>query len=146
MKIEIGNDHRGFGFKCRVVEWLTGQGYQVTDHGCYGPDSADYPDFAYAAARAVAANPGSRGIVICSNGIGVSMAANKVPGIRAALCVNTRMASQSRRHNNANMIAIGADNASEEENLEILSTWLATEFEGERHETRVNKLMQGEES
>ncbi len=146
MKIEIGNDHRGYLLKVALVEWLEKQGHQVTDHGCFSTDSADYPDFAFAAARAVTSAADHRGIVVCSNGIGVSMAANKVPGVRAALCLDLATASQSRRHNNSNVIALGADSVSTEENLEILATWLSTEFEGGRHEARVNKLMSGEQA
>jgi RpiB/LacA/LacB family sugar-phosphate isomerase len=142
--IEIGNDHRGFVLKEKVKQWLEAEGHIVHDHGCESGDSSDYPDYAFAAARAVSKTEGARGIVICSNGIGVSMAANKVPGIRAALCVTDAMASQSRRHNDSNVLAIGADNAPEAENMTIIKTWLATEFEGGRHQKRVDKLMQDE--
>lgn len=144
MVVEIGNDHRGFQLKEKVAQWLESQGHEVHDHGCGTEASSDYPDYAFAAARAVARTSGAMGVVICSNGIGVSMAANKVPGIRAALCVTVAMASQSRRHNDANVLAIGADNADESENMKIVETWFTTAFEGGRHQRRVDKLMSNE--
>lgn len=144
MRIEIGNDHRGYALKKRISAFLTEQGYTVRDHGCDGTAAADYPDHAYAVARAVAADPEALGIVICSNGIGVSMVANKVPGVRAALCVTPEMAAQSRRHNDANVLALGADNVSEEESLRILTAWLEASFEGDRHAARVRKIAAGE--
>ncbi|MBD3237069.1 MAG: ribose 5-phosphate isomerase B [Candidatus Eisenbacteria bacterium] len=144
MQIEIGSDHRGYALKQRVIAHLTGAGHAVRDHGPGDASACDYPDFAYAAARAVAAQPGSLGIVICGNGIGVSMAANKVPGIRAALCLSEAMASQSRRHNNANVLALGGESLPERDNLRIVDVWLASEFEGGRHAPRVEKLMRGE--
>ena len=145
MRIEIGNDHRGFALKIRIVADLTAQGHEVHDHGCASAEAADYPDHAYAVARAVAADSESLGIVICSNGIGVTMVANKVPGVRAALCVSPEMASQSRRHNDANVLALGADNVPEEVNLRILSAWLGASFEGGRHAARVRKMAAGED-
>ena len=144
MEIHIACDHRGFELKQRLAAYLTGLGHEVVDHGCQGTESCDYPDHAYLAARGVAKNRSSLGVVICSNGIGVSMAANKVPGVRAALCTSTAMASQSRRHNDANVLALGADNLSAEDNHAILEVWLATEFEGGRHARRVTKLTDGE--
>jgi RpiB/LacA/LacB family sugar-phosphate isomerase len=144
MQIEIGSDHRGYELKEKVAEWLRARGHIVTDHGCLSSASCDYPDHAYAVARAVAGAPGVLGVVICGNGIGVSMAANKVAGVRAALCTSVAMARQSRRHNNANVLALGAENVSQEENLAILEAWLAASFEGGRHERRVVKLTAGE--
>ena len=144
MQIEIASDHRGYELKREIIRWLQERGYSVRDWGCSGSDSCDYPDYAYPAARAVAAAPGSLGVLLCSNGIGMSMIGNKVPGIRAALCVTVAMASQSRRHNNANVIALGADNLSQDENIQILESWLAAEFEAGRHCQRVEKIMAGE--
>lgn len=144
MRFEIGSDHRGHELKGRIAAWLTAHGHEVHDHGCHGPESCDYPDFAYAAARAVAAHPASRGVVICGSGLGVSMVANKVPGIRAALCLTPEMAAQSRRHNDANVLALSADSVSAADNLRILDAWLAASFEGGRHARRVEKMMDGE--
>jgi ribose 5-phosphate isomerase B len=144
MRIHIGNDHRGYELKRRARLWLTEHGHEVIDHGADTTESCDYPDYAFAVARAVAAHPGDLGVVICGSGIGVSMAANKVPGVRAALCMTPAMAAQSRRHNDANVLALGADNLPDEENLRILETWLAASFEGGRHQCRVEKLARGE--
>lgn len=144
MQIEIGSDHRGHALKQRLVEWLSERSHTVHDHGSPSAAACDYPDFAYAAARAVAAQAGRLGIVICGNGIGVSMAANKVPGIRAALCMSVAMAEQSRRHNDANVLALGADTLTETENLRIVEAWLGAGFAGDRHVRRVEKLMRGE--
>ena len=144
MRIHIGNDHRGYALKQRARAWLEEHGHEVVDHGAGSTESCDYPDYAFAVARAVVAHPGDLGVVICSNGIGVSMAANKVPGARAALAVTPAMASQSRRHNDANVLALGAENVSLEENLRILAAWLAASFEGGRHARRVGKMVQGE--
>jgi RpiB/LacA/LacB family sugar-phosphate isomerase len=144
MQIEIGSDHRGYQLKRRVITWLEQQGHQVTDHGCDSTEACDYPDQAYAVARAVAAEPQALGVLICSNGVGMSMCANRVPGIRAALCISTAMASQSRRHNNANVLALGADNLPVEETLRVLATWLEATFEGGRHIQRVEKMTAGE--
>ncbi|MFC1572420.1 ribose 5-phosphate isomerase B [Candidatus Eisenbacteria bacterium] len=143
-RIEIGADHRGFDLKARMIRWLTEHGYQVTDRGCDSTDSCDYPDHAYAVARGVAGNLGTLGILICSNGIGMTMAANKVPGVRAALCTSVAMADQSRRHNDANVLALGSDNVSADENMRILEAWLAASFEGGRHTRRVTKMSEGE--
>jgi len=144
MHFEIGSDHRGFELKRRILSWLSERGHSTADRGCDRPESCDYPDFAYRVAREVAARLDAQGILICSNGIGMSMAANKVPGVRAALCVTPAMASQARRHNDANVLVLGADNASAEESLRILEAWMDASFEGGRHERRVRKLAAGE--
>ncbi len=144
MHIEIGSDHCGYALKERLIAHLRERGHEVTDRGCDSADASDYPDHGYAVARAVAEHPGFAGILICSNGIGMSMVANKVPGVRAALCVTPAMASQSRRHNDANVLVLGADNVSAEENLRILEAWLEVSFEGGRHRQRVDKIAQGE--
>ena len=144
--IEIGSDHRGFTLRRRMLRWLEERGLRVTDRGCEGPEPCDYPDVAYAVARAVAAHPGGLGVLICGSGIGMSMAANKVPGVRAALCVTPQMARLSRRHNDANLLALGADLVPPEENLRILEAWLEASFAGGRHARRVRKIMEGEVS
>ncbi len=143
MRIHIGNDHRGYELKQRVRAWLEGHGHEVVDHGSPSAEPCDYPDYAFAVAGAVVAQPGDLGVVICSNGVGVSMAANKVPGARAALCLTPAMAAQSRRHNDANVLALGAETLAPEENLRILEVWLAASFEGGRHARRVEKLSRG---
>jgi RpiB/LacA/LacB family sugar-phosphate isomerase len=144
MRFEIGSDHRGFELKTRIISWLAERGHAVNDRGCNSGESCDYPDFGFGVARAVAASPGTQGILICSNGIGMSMAANKVPGVRAALCLTPAMASQARRHNDANVLVLGADNVPYAESLAIVSAWLGAAFEGGRHERRVRKLAEGE--
>jgi RpiB/LacA/LacB family sugar-phosphate isomerase len=144
LHIEIGCDHRGYELKERLIRYLREHGNEVTDRGCDSADASDYPDHGYAVARAVAARKESAGILICSNGIGMSMVANKVQGVRAALCVTPAMASQSRRHNDANVLVLGAANVSTEENLRILEAWLEASFEGGRHQRRVDKIAQGE--
>jgi ribose 5-phosphate isomerase B len=145
MHIEIGSDHRGFDLKAQIMDWLGRHGHSVRDWGCLSRESCDYPDVAFEVGRAVAASPGHLGILICSNGVGMAMAANKVAGVRAALCVTPAMADQSRRHNDANVLALGADNVTPEENLRVLEAWLAASFEGGRHARRVAKMTAGEE-
>lgn len=142
--IEIGSDHRGFALKAALIEWLAAQGHAARDWGCASDASCDYPDYAFAVARAVSDSPGHLGVLICSNGVGMAMAANRVPGIRAALCMTPAMAEQSRRHNDANVLALGADTVSPEENRRILAAWLAASFEGGRHARRVAKMAAGE--
>ena len=144
MQIEIGSDHRGFALKERLIAHLSARGHTIRDQGPPDAEACDNPDFAYAVARAVAGDSASRGIVICSNGVGVSMAANKVPGIRAALCTSVATAEQSRHHNDANVLALGADTTPEATNLQIAEAWMAADFAGGRHARRVAKLMQGE--
>jgi RpiB/LacA/LacB family sugar-phosphate isomerase len=144
MQIEIGSDHRGYALKGAIMRWLSERGHAVHDWGCASEAACDYPDFAYAVAHAVAASAGHLGVLICSSGIGMAMAANKVPGVRAALCVTPAMAAQSRRHNDANVLALGADIVPLEENLQILAAWIEARFEGGRHALRVAKLTAGE--
>jgi ribose 5-phosphate isomerase B len=144
MIVEIGADHRGYELKGRLIAWLAMHGHDARDHGCKGSEPCDYPDFAYAAARAVAKRRDGRGVVICGSGIGVSMTANKVRGVRAALCLTVEMARQSRRHNDSNVLALPADSVTAEEAARILDAWLTTEFEGGRHARRLEKLMAGE--
>ncbi len=143
MRVEIGSDHRGYALKARLSAWLRERGWEVNDHGCESAESCDYPEFAFRVARAVAASPGSLGVLMCGSGIGMSIAANKVRGVRAALCLTPRMATLSRQHNDANVLALGADLLSEAENLAILSAWLEAKFEGGRHERRVRMLAGG---
>lgn len=142
MKISIGCDHGALALKERIVTHLSRQGYEVMDFGTHTADSCDYPDFAAAAARAVADGQCERGIVLCTTGIGVSISANKIPGIRCALLSDTWTAKMTRLHNDTNMMALGAGVVGENLALEIVDTWLKTEFSGEaRHQRRIDKLM-----
>ena len=142
MKISIGCDHGALALKNKMVAHLTKKGYDVKDCGTYTADSCDYPDFAAAAARAVAGGECEKGIVLCTTGIGVSIAANKVKGIRCALLSDVMSARLTREHNDTNMMAIGAGVVGEMLALEILDTWLDTEFShNERHQRRIDKVM-----
>ncbi len=142
MKIAIGCDHGALALKNKVVEHLTKRGFEVKDFGTDTYDSCDYPDFAGAAAKAVASGECERGIVLCTTGIGVSIAANKVKGIRCALLSDLMSARMTREHNDTNMMAIGAAVVGEGLALEIVDTWLDTEFShNERHQRRIDKVM-----
>ena len=140
MKIALGSDHGGYALKCRIKEHLEGQGYECVDFGCHSLESCDYPDFGEAAARAVAAGDCPRGIVICTTGIGISIAANKVKGIRCAHCADSLEAEMTRRHNDANMMAIGAGFTGKNLAERMVEVFLSTDFEGGRHARRVDKL------
>ncbi len=144
MKISIASDHGGFDLKEDLRAWLTGQGHEVVDFGCHGKESCDYPDFAGPAARAVASGECERGIVICTTGIGVSMTANKVKGVRCALCADPWSAEMTRRHNDANVLAIGAGVTGPLLARQIVTAFLTHEFEGGRHQRRVDKVMSTE--
>lgn len=138
--IAIGCDHAGYLLKADIIKFLESKGLEVKDFGTNCGDSVDYPDYAQAVAEAVANQECEKGILICGTGIGISIAANKVPGIRAALCTNSYMAKLSRQHNDANIVAIGERVIGPGMALEIIETWLETEFEGGRHQRRVNKI------
>ena len=142
MKIAIGCDHGAFDLKNAVVKHLQGKGYEVADFGCYSLDSCDYPDFAAAAANAVASGECEKGIVLCTTGIGISIAANKVKGIRCALLSDPLSARMTREHNDTNMMAMGAGIVGKNLALEIVDTWIGTEFSGEaKHQRRIDKVM-----
>ena len=142
MKIAIGCDHGALGLKNKVVAHLEKKGCQVADFGTHTYDSCDYPDFCGAAAKAVANGECEKGIVLCTTGIGASIAANKVSGIRCALLHDTWSARMTRLHNDTNVMALGAGIVGDNLALEIVDTWLGTEFSGdERHERRISKLM-----
>ena len=146
MKIAIGCDHGALDLKNKLVGVLTLKGHEVKDFGTYTAASCDYPEFAEAAARAVASGECEKGIVLCTTGIGVSITANKVKGIRCALLSDVMSARLTREHNDTNMMAIGAGVVGQLLALEIVDTWLSTEFSGdERHQRRINKLMAVEE-
>ena len=145
MKISIGCDHGALALKNKMVEHLQKQGHEVVDFGTHTLDSCDYPDFAAPAARAVASGQCEKGIVLCTTGIGVSITANKIDGVRCALLSDLMTAEMTRQHNDTNMMAIGAAVVGEMLALEIVDTWLETEFEGGRHQRRVDKIMALEE-
>lgn len=140
MKLSIACDHGGLSLKEELKAYLTEQGHQVEDFGAHTTDSCDYPDFAVPAAKAVAAGECEKGIVICSTGIGISIAANKVKGIRCALCHEIYSAEMTRRHNDANMLALGAHITAPAMAKKIADVFLSTEFEGGRHQRRVDKV------
>ena len=142
MNISIGCDHGGFALKENIRAYLEEQGHTVTDVGCKSLESCDYPEFGAAAARLVASGACERGIVICTTGIGISISANKVKGIRCALCGDAFSAEMTRRHNDANMLALGAGITGPNLAQKIVEVFLSTGFEGGRHARRVDKLMQ----
>jgi ribose 5-phosphate isomerase B len=142
MKIVLACDHGGFQLKEAVKEHLVKSGYDIKDIGVYNTDSVDYPDFGKKAAEMVVNKEVEKGIIICGTGIGISIAANKVKGIRCALCTNEFMAKMSRMHNNANMLALGERVIGKGVAIDIVDIWLSTDFEGGRHENRVNKMME----
>lgn len=143
MTVALGCDHGGFALKEKIIEYLTAKGVAYQDFGCFDTQSCDYPEFARKAARAVASGECDRGVVVCTTGIGVSIVANKVPGVRCALCHEPWSAQMTRRHNNANMLALGAAVTGEGLALEILERFLGTEFEGGRHARRVGQIEEG---
>ena len=138
--IALGCDHGGLALKRHVMEYLDARGLAYHDFGCYTNESCDYPDFGRAAAEAVASGECDRGIVVCTTGIGISIAANKVKGIRCAHCADSLEAEMTRRHNDANMMAIGAGFTGKNLAERMVEVFLSTEFEGGRHARRVNKL------
>ena len=140
MKITLGCDHGGFELKETIKRQLEEAGYDCKDCGCFSTESCDYPVFGEAAARAVASGECEKGIVICTTGIGISIAANKVQGIRCAHCADSLEAEMTRRHNDANMLAIGAGFTGKNLAERMVEVFLSTDFEGGRHERRVNKL------
>ena len=141
MKIAIACDHGGFELKEAVKAYLESRGdVEVTDLGTNSTESVDYPSYGRACAEAVASGEADRGIVCCGTGIGISIAANKVKGIRCGLCTNVEMAELTRKHNNANMLAMGGRIIDEETGLAITKAFLDTEFEGGRHQRRIDQI------
>ena len=138
--IALGSDHGGYALKQHIIEYLDAHGLDYRDFGCHSTESCDYPVFAKAAAEAVASGECERGIVICTTGIGISIAANKVHGVRCALCTDPLMAEMTRRHNDANMLALGAGIVGPNLAEAIVETFLTTEFEGGRHARRVGLI------
>ena len=146
MKIAFGCDHAGFSLKAPVVKHLEELGYEVVDFGCYSPERVDYPVQGEKAARAVASGECELGVLICGTGIGISLAANRVRGIRAAVCSEPYSAELTRRHNNANMIAFGARVIGVETAKDIVDAWLGAEYEGGRHQVRIDMLAEIEQT
>lgn len=145
MKVAVGCDHGGFHLKEAIKSLLEKQGIEYKDFGTYSTDSMDYPDVAKPLAEAVAAGEFDRGILTCGTGIGIGIAANKVKGVRAALCHDTFSAHASRQHNNANVLTMGERVIGQGLALDIVDIWLHTEFEGGRHAKRVDKISAIEE-
>lgn len=140
MRIAVGADHAGVDYKNRIADVLRNTGHDVEDMGTGDEGSVDYPDFAFKVADAVAQGAADRGILICGTGIGMSISANKVKGIRAALCINEDTAKISRRHNDANVLCLGARIQSWDEVSRIVDVWLKSSFDGGRHARRVAKI------
>lgn len=139
--ISIGSDHGGYDLKMAIIAHLQKRGMECKDFGCYDKNSCDYPEFGRAAAEAVASGECEKGIVVCTTGIGISIAANKVKGVRCALCTSTELAKMTRLHNNANMLALGASAVSEKLAMEIVDMFMDTEFSNEeRHQRRIDKI------
>jgi ribose 5-phosphate isomerase B len=139
-RIAIGCDHRGLGLKELIISFLQNEGYSYQDFGCYSTEPVDYPDIAQKVGEAVASGHFDQGILICSTGIGMCIAANKIKGIRAALCYNVFAAQRARQHNDANVLCLGGEDVDTSLALEIVKTFLTTDFEAGRHARRVNKI------
>jgi len=146
MKIAIGSDHRGIEQRKFIADGIAAAGHTPVDLGTCATESVDYPDIAAIVARAVASGECDLGVLLCGTGIGVSIAANKFRGIRAAVCCDLEMARLSRQHNQANVLCMSGERFSESEFHEMMRVWLTTEFEGGRHARRVEKISQLEEN
>ena len=142
MKIAIGADHAGFSLKEKLRQRLAGEGHEIIDYGATSDVSCDYPDFAQPVARDVAAGRSDRGILVCSTGIGMAIAANKVDGVRAAPAVNQDEVHLTREHNDANVLTVGAKYLDEQQALDLIHVFLDTPFAGGRHARRVAKIAQ----
>ena len=140
LRIALASDHAGYALKQDVIAYLTDQGATTHDFGCYSTDSCDYPDFAHPMAAAVEKGEYDFGITICSTGNGICMTANKHQGIRAALCGDNDLARLARQHNNANVLGLPANFISREKAIELVQIFFSTDFEGGRHERRINKI------
>lgn len=140
MRIAIASDHGGFEKKGLILEHLESKGHKVTDFGSYTPDSVDYPDYAVVASESVARGENDRAILLCTTGIGMSIAANKVRGVRAALCFNMEVASRSRTHNNANVLCLPGNYLDDKTALRMVDVWLKETFRRGRHKRRMDKI------
>lgn len=143
--VALGSDHAGLELKREIMKYLDEKGILYKDYGTYTPDSTDYPDYAAAVGKAINSSEADKGILICGTGVGIGMAANKIKGIRCAVCSECYSAEMTRRHNDANVIAIGERVVGTGLALKIVDTFLNTEFEGGRHARRVSKIMDLEE-
>lgn len=143
MRLAVASDHAGLALKRSVAGWLEEMGHEVVDIGPSGTDSVDYPDYAHGVCEAVAGGEADRGVLVCNSGIGMSMAANRHPGIRAALCLFPRMAWYARHHNDANVLVMGGGITAPFTASEILQVFLAEDFDGGRHGRRVSKIEPG---
>ncbi|MBI5118419.1 ribose 5-phosphate isomerase B [Candidatus Poribacteria bacterium] len=140
MKLGIASDHAGFEMKEELKRHLESEGHSVEDFGCYETESCDYPDYAQKLCKALLANTVERGVLVCGTGLGMSYAANRHKGIRAALCLNTYMAEMSRAHNDANVLVLGSRITDSDTARDILLVWMKTSFEGGRHLRRIRKI------
>lgn len=138
--IAVGSDHGGYALKQQILRYLKENGFEYKDYGCFSEQSVDYPDFALPVAEAVAGGEAERGILICGTGIGVSIAANKVPGVRAALCHDCFSAKATREHNDSNVLTMGERVIGSGLALEIVDIWLHTPYAGGRHQARIDKI------
>jgi len=141
MRIAVGSDHRGYQIKGKLVTLLTADGHEVVDYGTDSDQPVDYPDFAVAVAKEVAEGKVERGILICGNGFGMAIAANKFQGVRAATCADEIMAEMCRRHNDVNILCLAGDLIGDRPVGDLVRIWLATEFEGGRHRRRLEKII-----
>ena len=140
MKISIGSDHAGYDVKQKITNFLLNKGYDIDDVGCHSDDSVDYPEFGHQVGKNIVSGVSNKGIVVCGSGIGISIAANKIEGIRAALCFTKEHAKMSRLHNDSNLLAVGARMSGGDNILDIVDIWLNTNFEGGRHQKRIDKI------
>ena len=140
MKIAIGCDHAAYEMKEAIKEKMTAEGYEIIDFGCDSTESVDYPKYGHAVGKAVASGAADKGIAICGTGIGISIAANKVPGIRAGVVHSVETASWTKRHNDANVLCFGARVVDLDTAFAMVDAWLAAEFEGGKHELRINEI------
>ncbi len=144
MKIAVGSDHRGYPLKERLARRLRAEGHEVRDLGCDGTGAADYPDYAFPVAEMVAGGEADRGILVCGSGIGMSIAANKVKGARAALCRTIDDARMTRKHNDSNVLTLSEKSMDDPDIEELVRVWLETPFEGDRHLRRLDKISEYE--
>ena len=140
MKIAVASDHAGFNFKEKLIPFLKQSGHDVQDFGCNSIESCDYPDYAIPAVKSVTYGGNDRAILICSNGIGMCIVANKIPGVIGALAYNIRTAEITRKHHNSNVLCLGANEIPHNQLLKMIKVWLITKFEGGRHERRMTKV------
>jgi len=144
MKVALGADHGGYNLKKEIRDFLVAEGYKTVDYGTNSPEPCDYPRYAYKVANAVSKKNADLGILICKSGNGMAMVANKLPGVRAAICFDKNVARLSRQHNDANILVLGSEHLFEEPEV-IVRTWLETRFEGGRHKRRVDQIIRVEE-